>query len=234
MAVSRLSLTTIRDLCRLHLGVLDESHGRVRDSDQSTDTASLTAIINQYGQSIPQKLGSLMLQHGTQLEYSAAYPDFWKTTSTSLGEAVGSQDITLPADYARVISLWDNSMGRRISINEESDMYRLDRYRRAAPGPPKVCEIMGVNSSGVWTGKLWPQTPDGNTPDLTLTYWRIPAIMPDTDSDAEYPDAPANFHLLWVYGPVADIMRADDPAFTRFQEKEREMLLELLRISRAS
>lgn len=233
MAILRLSLTNIRDIVRLAIGEQTSATSRVEDANTTTSTASLNTIINSYAQQISNRLTHVMRQAGLSFETEKVYPDFWRT-SGSMTETEGSSSVTFPADYDRYISFYDRTNRKPIVAVEAVSKWHLERLRRKSAGPPEAIEILGVNTSSVWTGTLWPPTESGVTPDIELTYWRLPAIMDTADASNTYPDAPPNFHLLWVYGAVLQLTRPDDPNYTRFQALESEMLLELAQMARAA
>lgn len=225
MAVTKLSLNEIRQMVRILLGETTASLSRVANSDTSTDKASLTKFVNAYGQSIPNKLN--LLAQGDVI-----YPDFWRT-SGSMTETSGSSTVTFPADYVRYISFYDRTNRRPLKTTQEVARWHLDRLKRKPEGPPEAIEILGVDSSQVWQATLWPPTVGGVTPDIEVVYWRMPANMPDTDSTTEYPDAPPQFHYLWVAGTVMLLMSSDDPVYERFKQQEQEYLMGMLKSAKA-
>ena len=233
MAVQRLSLTNIIDLIRFYIAEPDADVSRLKNiTDSSGTTATLLLIINGYGQQISTRLGALARQEGLDLKSGKVYPDFWRT-SGSLTTSKSSSSATFPSDYSKWISFYDRTNKKVIHPVEEISRWRLDEYRNSPAGPTKAIEMLGVNSSSVITSTLWPSVEDEITPDIELIYWREPATMPGTSQSTEYPDAPPEFHMLWVYGAVLEIMRPDHPRFNRFQQKEQEMLTEMMRVSRA-
>ena len=232
MAIQRLSLTNLKDLVRFWIGEEIAALSKIPSSNVSGGTtASLATVINLYGQQIPSRLALIMREQGYNIQAGQIYPD-WLRTSGSMTETEGSSDVTFPSDYARYISFYDRTNRRVIWPTEEVSSTHLERLKKRDPGPPEAIEILGVNSSSVWTGTLWPPTEGGITPDIELIYWRLPASMADSNPGSEYPDAPPEFHILWAYGAVLEIMRPDDPAYSRFQDLERQKLTEMVYAAR--
>lgn len=229
MSTQKLNLTTIIDMVRVNIGELDTTVSRVDDSDDTTNYASLPAVINAVGNMLPGKLGSLMRNEGMPLPGGMLYPYFLRTVG-SLTTSAGSSTVTFPADYASLISLYDNTNKAPLYLVGDVNEYHLQRLRTKPPGPPEAIELTGL-SSQAWQGRVWPLTESGVTPSIEVVYYRIPAEMPNSSPTTEYPDAPPNWHMLWVYGATVEMMRQDDPSYNRYLEREREMLLELLRLS---
>ena len=63
---------------------------------------------------------------------------------------------------------------------------------------------------------------------MELTYYRLPAVMPGSDTSTEYPDGDYKFHYLWVLEPVLELLRVDDPAYDRYLAKEKELMREFV------
>ena len=233
MAITRLSLETLKDQIRVLIGEPDAARSRVADSNTSTDKASLAQFISSYNLVLPQRLALLAQEIGS----GNPYPGFWRTrvnstttaATANLVVAAGSQTVNLPDDYLRYISFYDRTNSRPIYTTQEVARWHVDRLRKKPEGPPEAIEILGVDSGSRWEARLWPPTGVGVTPSLELTYWRMPANMPDTTPASEYPDAPPEFHFLWVIGPITLLLATDDPAWSRFREQERELLTQMLR-----
>ena len=234
MAVEELSLTEIRHLVRANLGEQDASLSRVADDDTGTDTASLTKYINVYGNSIPGRLGSFMRMEGKVLQSGKLWPYFWHTkATTSAGTiTISGNTITFPLNMDKIISLYDNQLNLPIEVIDRPERYNLARYKRKAPGNPEVVEVLGSDpSSRQVTGTLIP-TPDDWDANCELAYYRIPARLDPDNPSTSYPDAPPQWHELWVVGTTMTLMRSDDPAYKRYAAREQELIVELLRVAR--
>lgn len=196
MAIQRLSLTDIQEHIRLLFGEVTAAESKI-------SAAQLVELVNAYGQTLVANLKPKHLP--------------WYRAASTLSCASGSADVYLPTDCATGdhISFWDSTHTRM--LDPVSDVYLFHPGLARLPvGPPKAIELLGwASNAGAWQRKarLWPGPPTGTTPSVAIDYWRIPAILPNSTPDTEYPDCDPTFQMLWVYGPTLTVMAPDDPAF---------------------
>lgn len=232
MAVQRLTLNQIRDEI-LHITGAASSATAYWGSD-----ANLFLYINRVGQSIPVKVGMLMDSP------KAVLIDFWKskadssTTGTGLVIAAGSSTGYLPVDYYYYDSFYDLTNKNAIDVIENPAKRRrsIELLKKKPAGPPEAIEILGMALNGSnWhrSFALVPSTVSTVTPSVQLVYYRIPASMPGADGTAEYPDAPVEYHPLWIYGTVVELMARSDPNYDRYKLLHDELIQALAKQARA-
>lgn len=237
MAVQRLTLGNIITEI-LQISGFEASE----DAPWESDT-NLIRKINMTTQKIPQKIASIMSAQGRDVESGRLKLSMWKgsataTTSTGSGNLVvsaGSSTVEFPDDYDHWISFYDTDQEEFFYPIVKTHQERFRRLLRKPDSPPEAIEIQGMGGSS-WQrqARLLPAPPSGITPTFDMDYFRHPAIMPGSDQGAEYPDADYDFQYLWVLMPLLDILRVDDSAYSRYQEQEKEMLLELTATARAA
>lgn len=236
MAVQRLTLNQIITQI-LNITGFDSSDVAPWESD-----ANLTVKINMTTQKIGQKVARIILGTGADVSKGNVKLDMWRssadsTASTGAGNLVvssGSSTVQLPADYDHWKSFWDSDLEQWFYPIERNHTQYMQRLLKRPPGPPEAIEILGYGGTN-WQRQctLYPTPPTGVTPSITLDYWRIPAVMPGSDADNEYPDGDYKFHYLWVLEPVLELLRPDDAAYNRYKEVEQEMMLELAATARS-
>jgi len=234
MAIQRLSLSNI--LTEL-LRIVGFASSTV--SDWATND-NLYNIVNRYGQSIPVRM-SQAAQSPKRL-----LCDMWRTvvdSSTSgtdvLIVAAGSSTLYLPVNCDYVVGIYDNTNGSKVEVITDVARWHIDEIKKKDPGPPEVVELLGYTTyatDSTWRryGTIYPATVTGTLPSLTITYYRLPAIMPGVAIETEYPDADPKYHSLWIYGPAAELLGPSNPAYDRYAALEKELLLDLAMISRSS
>lgn len=218
-----MSLANIRDRVLQICGVASST-----DAFWGNDLL-LYRYINTVGQSIPIKVGMLLKTNQPVLI------DFWRTkvnsatTGSSLVIAASSSTAYLPIDYYHYASFYDLTAKRPIPviISTGRGQRNIDNLRKKPAGPPEAIEILDMTTNGTyWQRKaqLVPDTPSGVTPSVELVYYRVPASMPGSNPNAEYPDAPVEFHPLWIYGTIVELMARSDPNFDRYKNLHDELI----------
>jgi len=202
---------------------------------------------NEYGQRLPQKIAAAAQElraNGQVLPYNGIPRfDMWKTvsaasgTSTTTGVQVASasQTIYMPVDFDHWISLYDVTNKRNLDPVEDVDKWHLEALRDKPAGPPEAFEMLGFATEGSnWrrVAKLYPATAASTTPNLLLTYWRLPAAMPGNSPSAEYPDVDPKYESIWIWGTATDLARQSGFEFDRCAALEKEMLLEMAMTAR--
>ena len=224
MGVQRLTLNQIRDMI-LHACGAAASTSAFWGTD-----ANLFLKINMVGQNIPAKVGMLLKAGGRKVGI-----DFWKTQVTSatsgtgLVIAAGSSTGYCPVNYYHYESFYDLTNGSRIHVIEDPVRHQatLENLKKKPAGPPEAVEFLDMATlSTNWQRKfiILPSTVSGVTPSVQLTYYRLPASMPGDDGDAEYPDAPIEYHALWAYGTIMEVLARSDPEYDRYKMLNDEML----------
>jgi hypothetical protein len=190
----------------------------------------LNSYINNYLQSLTHRVTSLLRQRREIGPDERIGLEMWRTDG-SLTETEASSTVHFPVDYDHYISFWDRTHGRKINPIENVDKYWrskfLDRNDTDRTGPTEWIEIQGfVDNRNIWqrTGQLWPRVVAGVTPDIQLTYYRLPAIV---SVDADEPDIDIKYQNLLIYGPIQELLRDNRPSYERYVERERELLLGL-------
>jgi len=225
MATIRLSLDDIEEQV-LHITGYSAS-----TTAPWTTAANLYQKINYNAQKIPQKVALVAKAEGKHgwMGIPMWYTTAAATTSAAVGNFVvvsASSDLLFPDDMDKVVSIHDTTNDRQLEqiFNYGQERYRMLRDKVA--GPPQFYEITGT--TGVRrNGRLLPDTAASTVPALRLIYYRTPAIMPGSSPGAEFPDGDNKWHYLWVLETVLEILRPDDAAYTRYQELESEMIVEL-------
>lgn len=199
--------------------------------------ANLYLRINEYLQRLPGRLGQVAAQlraEGERLPFSGVPRfDMWRTQA-NLTATSGSATVHFPADYDHYIGFWDSTNSRPVYPIETVGYFHED-LRTQSAGPPEYIELLGfVTNGSTWVrqGLVWPPTASGITPVIQCTYWRLPATMPGTTPTAEYPDIDPKWESIAIYGTVVDLSRPSEPEFSRYQQLEHEMLMEMARSAR--
>jgi hypothetical protein len=192
------------------------------------------------GQSIPVKVGLVLAPNQPA---ATVCVDFWRTkvTSATTGNdlviAANSSTGYLPIDYYWHESFYDNTAKRKVDVivNAANRSRSIDNLKKKSAGPPEAVEILGMTTNGAnWqrTFTILPSTLTGVTPSMDMIYFRIPASMPGSDATVEYPDAPVEFHPLWIYGSIMELMARSDPNYDRYKTLHDEMIQAIAKQSR--
>ena len=237
MAITRLTLTNIAAECRRHIGEATASRSHI--SSTATDSTNLYLLINRITQQLPKRLGEIARAEGRPTKDGNIYMDCWRTPLTALsGGAAGSQVLYLPADYGHYIDFYDNTGTKRLHVVENVGKWHVSDLKLAtAAATPKFIEIMGFESvSGSWLRRVrvYPGPTGAVTPSASVEYWRIPVAMDATAPDTSYPDIDLVFQDVIVYGAVLELMRKDDPMYSRFADKEKDLLADMAYSARAA
>lgn len=227
MAVQRLTLNQIRDQV-LHICGAAASTSAYWASD-----ANMFKYINRVGQSIPLKVGLVLGANGKPVLI-----DFWKTTATSATSGTGlviaasSSTGYLPVDCYYPETFYDLTNKKLIPVIYDPLRHhrQVTALKQAPAGPPEAIELLDMATlSTNWQRKftIHPATASGVTPSVQLNYYRIPASMPGVDGDAEYPDVPVEYHPLWIYGTVMELMARSDPNYDRYKTLHDELIQSL-------
>ncbi len=223
MAVQRLTLAQITAQILNLYGVYQSA-----DAWWSSD-ANLYKYINRAGQNIPIKVGMLLKSNKPVLI------DFWRdtvtsaTSGTSLYIAASASTGYLPTDYYHYESFYDLTNKRPVYVidNPVRHIRTIELLKNKPAGPPEAIELndMTLNST-TWCRQftIYPSTISGVTPSISLVYYRLPATMAGSDASAEYPDAPVEFHSLWVYGPLLDLMAPNHANYERVKLLHDELI----------
>lgn len=237
MAVQRLALSDYIEEIRRAIGEETAALSEIDDAD-------LARVINGYIQNLPMRCAEVATQAGVRIGSGTIRFDFWKTavnSTTTAGAgnfvvAAGSSDMDLPNDYDHWISWYDRTNNRPFHVIRETSRWHRDIKERI--GVPRYVEIRDLYAGGSSTWRrratLYPAVVSGITPDIELTYWRLPASMPNTTAASEYPDIDIKFQWLPVWGVVVELMRPGDPAYERYAAQERNMILAMLQSARAA
>ena len=234
MAILQLTLANLHDEINLRVW------GSTSPTNSWGDTA-LTRQINLYLQSLGRKTAQVLQGEGVQIPEGVLHFDMWRTVG-ALTETSGSSTVHFPVDYDHYISFYDITHGRKLDVIENVDKYYIDQFKwrentahglATRPGPPEAIEILGFeDNGGTWQrkGTIWPATVSGVTPNIRLTYYRLPATV---SSDSDEPDIDIKYQELLIYGPILEILRDDDPSYIRYVETEKDLLLGLAKTARA-
>jgi len=231
-----LTLANIHDEIRRRFGETDTSNTSITDTE-------ITRQVNQYTQRLPARASQLGRELGLVADGKTMRFDMWRTSTNSttspgpsnLIVTAGSQNIDFPNDYDHWISFYDRTHTKPIYVVEEVSRWLYEELRDAPSGPTKAVEIRGfVSGNGsVWRrrGQLWPSVTSGVTPSIEMLYWRLPA---DLESDGDTLDIDHKYVMLPIYGAMLEVLRDDDPAYTRYERMEAGMLVDLARSGRAT
>ena len=229
MAILQLTLANVHDELN------QRAYGNTAPQNGVGDTV-LSRYVNNYLQSLSHRVASLMQARGELAEGQQVSLDMWRTDG-ALTETSGSSLVHFPVDYDRYISFWDRTHGRKISPIMDVDKYWrrkfLDRNDADFTAPTEWIEILGfVDNSNTWqrSGQLWPRTVTGVTPDIQLMYYRLPATV---SADGDEPDIDIKYQNLLIYGPIQELLRDNRPSYTRYVDRERELLLGLAHTAKA-
>jgi len=170
--------------------------------------------------------------------------DFWRkrvtsaTSGTGLLIAANSSTGYLPTDYYYYESFYDNTAKNTLDVihNPSRRSRSVEALQKKANGPPEAIEILDVTTDGSsnWRRQftIYPSTLSGVTPSIDLVYYRVPASMPGSSPTTEYPDAPVEFHPLWIHGTVMELLGRLDPnsaAYDRAKMAHDEMIQAIAR-----
>jgi len=231
MAILQLTLALTHDELNLR------AYGDVAPQNGVGDTV-LTRYINNYLQSLSHRLAQVMIEQELLAPGQRIGLDMWRTDG-ALTETSGSSLVHFPIDYDHWISFWDRTHGRVIQPIENVDKYWRSKFLTGAledtdrAEPNQYIEIFGfVDNSNVWqrSGQLWPRTAASTTPDIQLTYYRLPATV---SSDADEPDIDIKYQNLLIYGPIQELLRDNRPSYDRYVVREKELLAGLASTARA-
>ena len=231
----RLNLSEVRDTIRRIIGEETAAQSQITN-------ANLYIVVNRYAQRIPSRMTTVVRQSGIDLPYGTLRPSMWKTQNgTATGSGVTTASLyLLPNDYDHYIAFYDTTAGyqnRVVPVLKDVNKNYPELVNRPYGEPVEAVEILDFQSvSSVWrrVARRWPGLPTGGVvTDLNLLYYRLPAAMAGTDPDNEYPDTDLKFQDLWVFGPVLELLRKDDPSYERYVALEQELLLDLAYTSKA-
>jgi hypothetical protein len=231
MAVQRLTLAQIITEI-LHITGYDSSVNAPWETE-----ANLIRKINMTAQKAVQRGSDTLRAEGKLSRTGVVRHDMWRSTASSTGSSgsgnfvvsAASATVEFPDDLDQFISLWDKTEENWIYPISRSAKERYRRFEMRPAGRTEAVEMLGYGGSN-WQrqGKLLPSVASGVTPSMELTYYRLPAIMPGSDTSTEYPDGDYKFHYLWVLEPVLELLRVDDPAYDRYLAKEKELMREFV------
>ena len=237
MAVLRMTLAQIITEI-LHITGYDSSVNAPWETE-----ANLIRKINMTAQKIAQRSTDILRAEGMMSKDGVVHFDMWRATIDSTASAgagnlvvtAGTSTGDLPADYDHWISFYDLTHERFFYPITQFHQERYRRLRREPAGPTKAIEIYEFSGSN-WQRqfRLLPDVESGVTPSIRMYYHRLPAIMPGSDTSAEYPDGDYKFHYLWVLETVLELLRIDDPAYNRYQEEESRIIRQLVATARAA
>lgn len=231
MAVQRLSLSNIATLVKQAIGV-DSSTNAFWESD-----ANLYLYINQAGQNIPVKVALVVAPDDPT---AVVVVDFWRTkansatSGTGVVVTAGNSTGYLPVDYYHWESFYDLTSKKKLSVisSTASRDRVIELIRKRPAGPPEAIEILDMATNGAnWQRKFQfiPDTLTGVTPSVELVYYRLPASMAGSTPATEYPDAPVEFHTLWVDGAILELMAPSNPNYDRYKARYDETIQALAR-----
>lgn len=234
MAVERFNLSEITDMIRLNLGEETPGQSQIADADPSSgDTlVGIYRVINNYMQSIYVRLGTVMRSLNITPKDGIVRIGMWRSAATALTTTSGSAVAHFPTDYHQWISFYDTDYKRPVYPIDNPRRYlaQIKRFQTKPAGPPEALIIQGyVLNGSTWQrrGLLQPSVPTGYTPAIEMEYYRLPAKMAGSAPTTEYPDISPAFQDLCIIGPTVELMRRDDPALSRFEKKEAELLTSL-------
>ena len=220
MAVQRITLAQIvTELFRIS-GFADSA-----SAPWLTD-ANLYIIINNYQQRLVSRVAQVAAAAGIKTAAKIRL-GMWKTQA-NLTATSGSSTVHFPTDYDQFESFYDNTYAKPIEAISEVNRWHIRKLRSRPSGPTEAIEILDyVSNAATWQRRalLWPTVQTGITPSISCTYWRIPAAF--TGAGTEYPDGDYKYHNLWIYGPALEILRPEDPDYSRYEALEKELLLEI-------
>lgn len=236
MAITRLTLTQITAEVRRNIG--EEVAARSSISSTAADSTNIYKVINRVGQQLPKRLGEILRGEGRPTKDGCAYLDCWRTYPQNMTASVGSASVYLPVDYGHYISFYDETGAKTLRVVENVDKWHVTTLKKAAQAAtPKAIELLGYESNGgnfVRRCQIYPGPTALVTPVISVQYWRIPATMSESDPGNVYADIDPVFQDIFIYGAVLELMRKDDPMYSRFQEKERDMLFNMAYTARAA
>lgn len=230
--------------------------GETTAATSSVTDNEIYALGNLYLQRLTRRMSQVLQGEGHQIGQGALKLDCWVTVlnSTTASSAdnlkvtAATQQVGFPQNFDHPISLIDRNTGKKVHFVTQVNKYWLDRFQfgldnagvdpgydtdvySVRTGPPEYMELLGmatVDSSFRVEGKIWPAVPTGVTPNLELTYYRIPAtIAAGTALDID-----PKFQDLVIDGTVLSLLRDDDPVYERYLESERNMILELAKTAK--
>jgi hypothetical protein len=221
MSVQRLTLSDIIRKIRLALGETDPARSKMTDAD-------LILSINAYGNVLPSRVGQVSREHGMSFREGIPHHFMWHTKGTISGSA-GSADVSLPADFSTPIEFWESNIEKPLHIVDKPSLWHYRRLRKGRPSLPEEIVLEGYDvSTNQRTATLFPTPPAGFTPSIDVRYYRIPAEMPGNDEASEEPDADPKYHLLWVYGPLIEILAPDSPVWQNYVQLEHTLIRDLV------
>jgi len=221
MAVERFSLSDLAAHARIMLGETSASLSKITD-------ARLYELINVGLQRLPVKLQMAARQAKRNLPVT---PRMWTTLGATLTVAAGSSTGYLPTDFYRLIGdFYDTTTYRHIPAITQVSQFHRD-LRERPPGPTEYITLGGYVTNGAdWqmSCRLYPVTPAGVTPAVSLDYCRLPAMMAGSSPATEYPDISPEYQLLPVYEAMLELLRSDDALYDRFAAASMALILEIL------
>ena len=237
MSIERLNLTQIVAEIRRNLG--ESVAARSHITSTNTDDTNIYRVVNRIAQQLPKRLGEIERGEGRQTKDGCMYLDCWRTPLTALTtEAAGDATLYLPVDYGRYIAFYDNTGAKTLRVVENVDKWHVAILKAATTAAtPKAIEIYGYETKGanfVRRCEVYPGPTGSVTPSVSVTYWRIPAKMDGASPDSAYPDIDPVFQDIFIYEGTKELMRKDDPMFSRFDEKSMAMLANMAYTARAA
>jgi len=214
------------------------------DSNLSDDLPNIRIldIINRYLQGLTNRVSSFLRGEGTQIADGRLklrfYKQTWASTTVAAVDTLvvtaGGSTIDFPDSLDYVESLYDTTAEREVEVvREVNRRHTMGRRLRDRPdGPPEAYEPLGYATSGsLWVSQatLYPSTPSGSTPTLTLTGYRKPTALTSqaTPSTTEFPDIDPRYEELAILGPVVTILTPDDPTVELFAAQEQSLIGQL-------
>ena len=214
------------------------------DSNLSDDLPNtrILDIINRYLQGLTNKVSSFLRGEGkTILDGTLKlrfYKQTWDSTTVAATDTLkvtaGGSTIDFPDSLDYLESLFDTTANRELEVvREVNKRHTMGRRLRDRPaGPPEAYEPLGrATSNTFWVEQatLYPATPSGSTPTLTLTGYRKPAALTSQSSPSasEFPDLDPRYEELAILGPVVSILTPDDPTVALFDAQEQKLIGQL-------
>jgi hypothetical protein len=237
MAIQRSTVTQLITEIRRNIGEPNSARSHVTD-------ANLYLLFNRYLQKLSHRLADAMRAEGIRVKDGGMRLDMWRTTWESTDTAAdsalvvtaASPTVYLPTNYDHYISFYDKTHERPLFVIHDPALStsKVKELKERGPGVPEAIHIKGyVSNASYWVREatLYPDTPSGTTPSLTLEGWRLPTQV-TTGSDS--PDIDPKYEELLVMGLSTMLLRKDDPNYKRFAEEERALLLNAANTARAS
>jgi hypothetical protein len=237
MAIQRSTVDELITEIRRNIGEPTAARSHVSD-------AEIYMLLNRYLQKLAHRLANALRAEGIRVKDGGLRFDMWRDSwlstdnnqADALVVAEGSSAVYLPTNYDHCVSFFDETHERQLFVIHDPSFLtsKIQELKNRPVGPPEAIQIKGYTTNGTyWVREcvLYPDTPSGVTPSLTLEGWRLPAKI---TIGSEFPDIDPKYEELLVVGLSAMLLRKDDPNYKRFADEENVLLLTVASTARAA